>query len=442
MDGLALVASAAVAALAVAGAPLFLLHVSALVPLWIVLHKLLGLYDRDANLIHTSTLDEAPHLLLSIVLGGGTMFLVGPPVGLDVSRGHVLVFMAAACAFLPFNRALARAVLRRRAEPERALIVGSGAVGALVARKLRAHPEYGVEVVGFIDVASTANASDTQRQILGDLEQFDAICREFSVERVVFAFANTSHVDMLDAVRTSRLLNLKITLVPRLFEVIGHGVEIDQVEGMTMLGLRGLGRTHSSLLLKRFVDVVTAGAGLALFAPVLLVVAVLIKLDSPGPVFFRQERIGRGNRPFRIWKFRTMVDGADAMKERLRHLSETPAPMFKISDDPRVTRVGRFLRSTSIDELPQLFNVLRGEMSLVGPRPLVPDEDDQVIGWHRSRLDLTPGLTGPWQVLGRSAIPFHEMVKLDYLYVNDWSLWNDLKLIVRTGRVMLARNGC
>ncbi len=159
-------------------------------------------------------------------------------------------------------------------------------------------------------------------------------------------------------------------------------------------------------------------------------------------MFFKQRRVGRANREFQMLKLRTMVDGADAMKADLAHLNEVPGgTMFKIDLDPRVTPVGRFLRASSLDELPQLINVLRGEMSLVGPRPLVPEEDDNVIGWHRARLELTPGLTGPWQVMGRNQIPFHEMVKLDYLYVSEWSLWNDITLLLRTLPVVLGRRG-
>jgi lipopolysaccharide/colanic/teichoic acid biosynthesis glycosyltransferase len=195
-------------------------------------------------------------------------------------------------------------------------------------------------------------------------------------------------------------------------------------------------------MLKRVVDVLGATAALVAAFPVMAVAAIAIKLTSPGPVFFVQRRIGRGNQPFPMLKFRTMVVGADAMKADLAHLNELDdARMFKIADDPRVTRVGGLLRRSSIDELPQLINVLRGEMSLVGPRPLVPDENDHIIGWHRARLDLTPGLTGPWQVMGRNAIPFDEMVKLDYLYVAEWSFWNDVKLALRTIPVMLRRTG-
>jgi exopolysaccharide biosynthesis polyprenyl glycosylphosphotransferase len=230
--------------------------------------------------------------------------------------------------------------------------------------------------------------------------------------------------------------------VPRLFEVIGSGVEIDQVEGMTLMGIRGLTRTTSTLALKRAMDITGAGLGLIVLSPVLLLAALAVKLTSPGPVLFRQPRVGRANRQFLMWKLRTMVDGADRMQDELLHLNEMEGgAMFKMADDPRVTRVGKILRRTSLDELPQLWNVLRGEMSLVGPRPLVPSENDHVMGWHRTRLDLTPGLTGPWQVMGRNSIPFQEMVKLDYLYVTDWSLWSDVKLLLRTLPVVVARRG-
>ncbi len=210
---------------------------------------------------------------------------------------------------------------------------------------------------------------------------------------------------------------------------------------MTLLGVRGLSRTRSSLGLKRSLDLVGAIAGLLVLTPLFIAVALAIKATSRGPVLFSQERIGRGNRPFRLYKFRTMSAGADDLKPQLLHLNESDGPMFKIANDPRVTRVGRLLRRTSVDELPQLWNVLKGEMSLVGPRPLVPFEDDHVVGRHRERLNLTPGLTGPWQVLGRTRIPFEEMVKLDYLYVSEWSLWNDIKLLLRTVPVIVFAGG-
>jgi exopolysaccharide biosynthesis polyprenyl glycosylphosphotransferase len=258
----------------------------------------------------------------------------------------------------------------------------------------------------------------------------------------VIAFSSLAHEGLLDLIRMSKRLRLNISVVPRLFEVIGHGVEIDQIEGMTLLGLPSLSLSRSTMFVKRTLDVVGAASGLLVLLPVFLMSAVLIKLDSRGPVLYRQRRIGRHDEEFAMWKLRTMVVGAETMKTELAHLNEmADGPMFKISEDPRATRIGRFLRRTSIDELPQLWNVLRGDMSLVGPRPLIPDEDNHVIGWHRARLELTPGLTGPWQVFGRNTIPFHEMVKLDYLYVAEWSLWNDIKLILRTIPVVLHSRG-
>jgi exopolysaccharide biosynthesis polyprenyl glycosylphosphotransferase len=416
----------------------------ALLPCWVMLNKLLGLYDRDANLIHKSTLDELPNIALSVVLGTALVFMLVQPVfGFEPGRTQATVFALAAMLTVPTLRGIVRYLVVRRYEPERCVIVGSGFVASLLARKIAVHPEYGVELVGFVDVPShdkNANGNG-HADLLGELDRFEEICRDFGVERVVIAFSSISHQDLIDVIRASKALNMKITVVPRLFEVIGHSVEVDQLEGMTLLGLRGFSRTRSSLALKRLIDIGVAAVGLVLLSPLLAVVAIAIRLDSRGPVLFRQDRIGRGTRRFQMVKFRTMVSEAEELKASLAHLNEAEGPMFKIADDPRITRIGKFLRRHSLDELPQLWNVLRGEMSLVGPRPLIPSEDDQVIGYHRGRLDLTPGLTGPWQVLGRTSIPFQEMIKLDYLYVAEWSLWNDLKLLVRTAPVVFHARG-
>jgi lipopolysaccharide/colanic/teichoic acid biosynthesis glycosyltransferase len=199
--------------------------------------------------------------------------------------------------------------------------------------------------------------------------------------------------------------------------------------------------SRSVWLLKRGVDVVTAAAGLVLLAPVFAVLALAIRLDSHGPVFFRQDRYGRGGRIFRIVKFRTMVDGAEVQRHALADRNEVDGPLFKLREDPRVTRVGRVLRRYSLDELPQLWNVLRGDMSLVGPRPFVTHEADQITGWAQRRLDICPGMTGLWQVSGRNDIPFEEMVTLDYIYVTNWSLWWDVKLLFQTIPTVLARRG-
>jgi lipopolysaccharide/colanic/teichoic acid biosynthesis glycosyltransferase len=192
---------------------------------------------------------------------------------------------------------------------------------------------------------------------------------------------------------------------------------------------------------KRAFDLVGSLLLVVIFAPLWLAIAILIKADSPGPIFFRQRRIGRDGKPFTMYKFRTMVDGADARKPALLHLNEAAEGLFKISDDPRVTKTGRWLRATCLDEVPQLFHVITGRMSLVGPRPLVPDEDSQIRGVYRDRLTMRPGMTGPWQVEGASAIPIHGMVLLDRYYIDEWSFWLDLKLLTRTAALVIARQG-
>jgi exopolysaccharide biosynthesis polyprenyl glycosylphosphotransferase len=414
----------------------------AALPLWVLLNKVLGLYDRDASLINKSLLDELPRIAHSIALGTGAVFLVGGMLlPVHFYRPQALLFAALAFVTTPAARKLARATVRKSFAPERVLVIGSGSVAALICDKLRGHSEYGVALVGYVDESWDGHEPILDLPHLGEVEAFDAIAREHDIERVLVAFSGLSHEHLLDVVSTAKRQALKVTIVPRLFEAMGHAVEIDSVQGMTLMGLRGLTRTRSSLLLKRIIDVSAASVGLLLLAPLLGAVALAVKLTTPGPVLFAQRRVGRDNTPFRMLKFRTMHQGADRLKAELEHLNEASAPMFKIARDPRITPVGRFLRRTSIDELPQLWNVLRGEMSLVGPRPLIPSEDAQVIGWHRDRLELTPGLTGPWQVMGRTAIPFQEMIKLDYLYVAEWSLWNDVKLLVRTGPVVLGARG-
>ena len=253
----------------------------------------------------------------------------------------------------------------------------------------------------------------------------------------MFAFSSQPDASTLELIRSLRDYDIQIDVVPRLFEVFGANAGIHTVEGLPLVGLPSLRLSRSALLLKRSLDLVLSGVALVLLAPFLVAIALAIKLDSPGPALFRQTRMGSGGQTFRILKFRTMTVDAEARRTEVAHLSKHARPggdprMFKVPDDPRVTRVGRFLRHFSLDELPQLVNVLRGEMSLVGPRPLILDEDRHVARWGRHRLRLKPGITGLWQVLGRDDIPFQEMVKLDYLYVAEWSLLNDIKLVLRT----------
>lgn len=409
------------------------------VALWMVLNKGLGLYDWDSTVIDKWTFNELPRLAQSVAIAAAALFILGPPAGLEVHSYKALEFGAVTLAAMWGTRSLVRMFVLRLFGPERALIIGSGEVAELIERKLRTHPSYGTEAVGYVDGIGTNGGAPHGSSVIGDLGSMHRLCRELQIERLIIASPRVEDEHILDAVRAGRTLGVKVSVAPGLFEVLGPSVVVDGVEGMNVLSLRSHSRTRASLALKRTIDVVGAAAGLVLLAPLLALIAVLIKLDSPGPVIFSQVRIGRGNRPFRIHKFRTMVTHADELKDTILHLNEVPLPLLKIPEDrdPRLTRVGRVLRRTMLDELPQLWNVLRGEMSLVGPRPLEPQDDAQVMGWHRARLELTPGLTGPWQALGRHAIPFREMLTLDYLYVAEWSLWHDVKLLVRTVQGLL-----
>jgi exopolysaccharide biosynthesis polyprenyl glycosylphosphotransferase len=351
----------------------------------------------------------------------------------------LLLFWALAIALVSVGRATARAYCRRRINYlQNTIIVGAGEVGQLVGRKLLKHPEYGINLVGFVDAEPRERRPDLEQlTMLGPPDRLPALVRLFDIERVIIAFSNEPHEQTLDLIRSMKDLDVQVDIVPRLFELVGPAVGIHTVEGLPLVGLPPLRLSRSSKLLKRSLDLTVAVVSLVVLAPFLALIAVAIKLDSRGPVFFRQMRMGRGDETFRIWKFRTMAADAEERKAEVAHMNKHlqnggDPRMFKIPSDPRVTQTGRWLRRTSIDELPQLLNVLRGEMSLVGPRPLILAEDRYVDAWKRQRLDLKPGLTGPWQVMGRSEIPFEEMVRLDYLYVTGWSVVDDFKLLLRT----------
>ena len=415
----------------------FLLFVLTL-PVWVATAKLYGLYDRDSARADHSTFDDVVLVFHLITVGAWGLFAAASISGVaDPDVTKLVVFWASAIVAVTFCRMAARAIVRRRASfVQNAVVLGAGPVGQLLARKFLLHPEYGINVVGFVDSSGRALGEGLEGlRVLGAPEQLPAIVQLFDVDRVVIAFPDYSEDDTLDLVRSLKDEDVRIDLAPQLAEVIGPTAGIHTVEGFPLLALPSARLSPTSRVLKRAMDIVLAGLGVVALAPLFLAIAIAIKLDSRGPVFFRQVRMGAGERTFNLVKFRTMVRDADQRKAELAHLNVHVAGdprMFKIANDPRVTRVGRILRRYFLDELPQLFNVLRGDMTLVGPRPLILDEDQHVREWARKRLDLKPGMTGLWQVLGRSTIPFEEMVKLDYLYVTTWSLHNDLRLLFRT----------
>jgi exopolysaccharide biosynthesis polyprenyl glycosylphosphotransferase len=414
----------------------------ALVPGAIVLNKVAGLYDRDPQRLHKSTLDEAPAVFQIATLEALLIYL-GQRFFVDgtLHQTQILaVWGVLVCAALCL-RAVARWIAQAAASPERCLVVGDDASAVRVGRTVASGIATNAEVVGRVPLGvNDAREAGTGVPVLGKIDALGSVVSEHDIHRVVIAPGRADSEEILDLIRTVKALGVKVSVLPRLLEVVGSSVEFDEVNGVLLLGVKPYGLPSSSRVLKRAFDICGSLLLLALAAPLMAWIALMIRLESAGPVIFRQTRIGRDGKPFVMVKFRTMVDCAEALKEQLRHANEADG-LFKIADDPRITRVGRLLRCSSLDELPQLVNVLRGDMSLVGPRPLVPDEDRRVEGWQRRRLNAAPGMTGQWQVLGSSRVPMHEMLKIDYLYGAHWSLWRDVKILLRTVPHALARRG-
>jgi exopolysaccharide biosynthesis polyprenyl glycosylphosphotransferase len=401
-------------------------------PLVVLLFKAAGLYDRDQLRLVHSTLDEVPVLVqLSGLYTLGVAILQPVLLGGTLGGDQIAALWLASGVAIVAGRAIARWLAGRALPVERCLVIGEPRQAQRIREKLASSGAHGA-------VVATLPLAGDEPGPVGDPRDLRQLVDELGVHRIVIAPTGADPGGVADLIRIAKAADVQVSVLPRMFEVVGSAVELEDVDGLMMLGVRPFGLTRSSRLLKRVFDLVATTVGLLVVAPFIAVVAVAIRVDSRGPVFFRQVRVGRDGRHFQILKFRSMVAGADTQRERLRALNEVGAGMFKISSDPRVTRVGRFLRRSSLDELPQVFNVMRGQMSLVGPRPLVTDEDAQVLGLDRSRLHLTPGMTGPWQVLG-SRVPMREMVGIDYLYVANWSLWLDVKLLLRTVSHVLRR---
>jgi exopolysaccharide biosynthesis polyprenyl glycosylphosphotransferase len=411
------------------------------VPILLVGAKVTGLYDRDETLLRKTTLDEAPKLFQLATLCALVAWLTGGLIVHGQLDRHEAMFLWLALAgLLILMRASSRAISLRIAPVERCLFIGDEVSAETIRSKLTGHGGVKAKVVAHLDLDKVAPwSTDTFSE--SRLAEIRDLAQTLDVHRAIIAPRSADAGEMLNLVRTLKAVGVRVSVLPRLLEVVGSSVEFDDLHGVTVMGVRRFDLTRSSARFKRAFDVLGASLGLLAIAPLMLAMAIAIKLDTRGPVFFRQLRVGRHGHRFQMLKFRTMVPEAEALKESLRHRNEAQGGLFKIAQDPRVTRVGRLLRRSALDELPQLINIVRGEMSLVGPRPLVIDEDQRVEGWHRRRLELMPGMTGPWQILGPSRVPLREMVAIDYLYVANWSLWTDIKILLRTVPHVLGRRG-
>ena len=333
--------------------------------------------------------------------------------------------------------------LRRRGVGiRRILIVGAGEVGRAVIRSIVAHPELGYRVVGFVDDDPARGQSDLGKiKALGNVDNLVALIDEHRIDLVITTLPWMYHRKILRIVRQCEGQQVQVYIVPDLLQTAIRHVDVEYLGEVPVLGVRESAITRGGLLFKRGFDIVASFLALTLVAPLMLLVALLIKLNSPGPAIFAQTRIGKDGKPFICFKFRTMRQGAELEKEALMAKNEGEERLFKIKNDPRTTFVGRWLRRLSLDELPQFFNVLRGEMSIVGPRPQVPQEVELYLEWHHHRLTVLPGITGMWQVSGRSELGFDEMALLDIWYAENWSFLLDLKILFKSVGVVLTGKG-
>jgi exopolysaccharide biosynthesis polyprenyl glycosylphosphotransferase len=420
--------------------------VLAIVPMAIPFLAAYRLYDNDRRRITVSSLGELFATFNALSVYGFLLIILLAGLGVDdgsLPKAEIFTFWLLALVAVPLARSVVRRyAIPRVARPQRTLIVGAGRVGQKVASKIQSRPDFNLEVVGFVDNEPQPMDPELDGlKVLAGEGELVRIVRETKAERIILCFSRTPHEELLEILRLGGAQQLYVSIVPRFFEIMTSNVELDDVAGIPVLDLHPARLSRPALITKRITDLIITCLTLPVLLPVFAVVAAAIKLDSKGPVFFRQPRMGQGGKVFHIYKFRTMVQDAEAKRDELLHLNQVTGPLFKIKSDPRVTRVGGFLRRTSLDELPQLLNVLKGEMSLVGPRPFVTYEAEEIHGWARRRIDLIPGITGAWQVMGRNDMPFDEMVKLDYLYVTNWSLAWDLKLLLQTVPSVLRRRG-
>jgi exopolysaccharide biosynthesis polyprenyl glycosylphosphotransferase len=402
---------------------------------FLVALALAGSYGRGASGLITRPVNGSS-LLHGLPLGVLlAMFATRAPAPLDVEDfqlGEATLVGVLCLLAIPATRMVVWSLVRPR-RLRRVIIVGTGRVAATVAARL--HRSSRVRVLGMVDDDPSGPA-----RVLGTQADLPELCARYQVDDVVVAFSRTPTHETLDFLRRVGD-QVSVWVVPRLYELLSWRSEVGELQGIPLLGVAPAQAARAARAAKRAFDVVVAGLLLLLFAPVFAITALAIRLTSPGPVLFRQLRTGQHGRPFRIYKFRTMCVDAEEQRTALTEHNEVDGPIFKMRQDPRVTRVGHWLRQTSLDELPQLLNVLRGEMSLVGPRPFPVEESAKIDGWAAARFSVPPGMTGLWQVCGRNALSYDDLRHLDYVYATSWSLLWDLRILLQTPVSVLDRRG-
>ena len=426
-DVLAVAAAAVVVGLWGGGAVGSLLLVL-FAPVWIVTAKLAGLYDRDHRTLRHLTVDELPWLLVWTLSSTAVLTLLLVPFpALDLSAEDRLRVWGTVLGLGFTFRAGVRALWRRITPPQRVLIVGDGPLAQALVRKLELFPDIHAEIAGRIESCGLL------REGLDELDE--------TLDRIVIACSQLSEELLERLLPFCRLRRVKLTVIPPTRGMFGTATHLTHIADLPLLDYNTWDISRTSRGLKRCLDIVLAAFGLVVTLPFLVLAALATVVDSGWPIFFRQRRAGERGRPFEMLKFRTMVRDAEALLPELVPFDELDAPMFKLKADPRVTRVGRLLRRTSIDELPQLINVLRGEMSIVGPRPEQLDLVAQYAPEHQFRLQVKPGITGPMQVYGRGELTFEERLAVEREYVENLSLARDIRIVLMTLPAVFGRRG-
>lgn len=323
----------------------------------------------------------------------------------------------------------------------RLLVVGSGRLGKMIMQHIVANPNLGYNIVGFLHDMNEPPSDFGRFKMLGTLDDLGMVIRSMQIDEVIIALPSHLHQQSIRSVRLCERLGTSFKLVPDLYELSLSRIDMEAIEGIPLIGIKQVSINSMQQIVTRIADIIVALLILIIGFPIWLCIALAILLSSAGPILYKQTRIGLNGRPFKVYKFRSMYKNADARLAELMPHNEVPGPLFKIKDDPRITPVGKFLRLTSFDEIPQLFNVINGEMSLVGPRPPLPHEVAQYEEWQKGRLAIKPGMTGLWQVRGRSDISFDEGVLMDLYYIENWSLRLYFQILLRTIPAVLFHRG-
>ena len=407
--------------------------------IWIVSFLSFDVYNLPKNL---RSIDELQHLVAAhvatlLVFAGVLYFTIR-----DISRLQILIFALISFLLLLFYRLVFRLLLRlfgdKRYGTRRVLIVGAGSIGRDVATMVRQHNWTGLRLIGFMDDNAQANTLGYPH--FGPLKDTIQMVQEQRINEIIFALPRDAHIQLSNLVAQLQALKVNVRVVPDFFDLVFLRSTVEDFGGMPLVTLREPALDPLQRLVKRVFDLTLASLGLVLSLPLMGIIALAIKRDSPGPVIFTQERVGENGRIFKMYKFRTMVhDAVEPESERVKFVDGQP--LYKFYDDPRITRVGHFLRRTSLDELPQFINIIKGEMSLVGPRPELPWLVEWYEPWQRKRFEVPQGLTGWWQVNGRATKPMHLNTADDLYYIKNYSLWLDIQILWRTIKAVIHRQG-